>query len=287
MTILGTGLTGLIGSRIIELLSSVYKFEFSDTDITDEDSISERIENSNAPIVLHLAAKTDVDGCEKDKILGINGDAWKINVVGTRNVAEACKKSNKKLIYISTDFVFDGEKESEYSEEDKPNPINWYATTKYEGEKIVQNSNLNWIIARLAYPYRANFQRKDFVRNLIRFFKNKEPLSMVTDHIMTPTFIDDVAFALDKLLKNNSKGIFHIVGSSFLSPYDAAIKIAEVFAFDKTLVRTTTRKDFFKDRAPRPFRLAIKNDKIQKLGIKMKTFEEGLNKIKDQISNLK
>lgn len=234
-----------------------------------------------------MAAKTDVDGCEKDKILGINGDAWKINVVGTRNVAEACKKSNKKLIYISTDFVFDGEKESEYSEEDKPNPINWYATTKYEGEKIVQNSNLNWIIARLAYPYRANFQRKDFVRNLIRFFKNKEPLSMVTDHIMTPTFIDDVAFALDKLLKNNSKGIFHIVGSSFLSPYDAAIKIAEVFAFDKTLVRTTTRKDFFKDRAPRPFRLAIKNDKIQKLGIKMKTFEEGLNKIKDQISNLK
>lgn len=285
MKILGTGLTGLIGSRIVELLSGLYEFEFSDTDITDKEAINGRINNSNASVVLHLAAKTDVDGCEKDKILGVNGDAWKINVEGTRNVAEVCEKSNKKLIYISTDFVFDGEKESEYSEEDKPNPVNWYASTKYEGEKIVQNSNLNWIIARLAYPYRANFQRKDFVRNLIHFFKNKEPLNMVTDHIMTPTFIDDIAFALDKLFKNNSKGIFHIVGSSFVSPYEAAIKIAEVFNFDKTFIKTVTRKDFFKHRAPRPFRLAIKNDKIQKLGVKMKTFEEGLKEIKLQLSS--
>ncbi|MDO8621578.1 MAG: NAD(P)-dependent oxidoreductase [Candidatus Levybacteria bacterium] len=286
MKILGTGLTGLIGSRIVELLNGAYEFEFSDTDITDKEAIGEKINNSNASVVLHLAAKTDVDGCEKDTALGVNGDAWRINVEGTKNVAEACEKSNKKLIYISTDFVFDGEKESEYSEEDKPNPVNWYAKTKYEGEKIVQSSNLNWIIARLAYPYRANFQRKDFVRNLIHFFKNKESLSMVTDHIMTPTFIDDIAFAFDKLLKNDEKGIFHIVGNSFISPYEAAMKIAEVFNFDKVLIETTTRKDFFKYRAPRPFRLAIKNDKIQKLGIKMKTFEEGLRKIKDQIALL-
>lgn len=287
MKILGTGLTGLIGSRIVELLNGTYKFEFSDTDITDREAIGEKINNSNASVILHLAAKTDVDGCEKDKVLGVNGGAWKINVEGTRNVVEACEKSNKKLIYISTDFVFDGEKESAYSEEDKPNPINWYATTKYEGEKLVQNSRITWIIARLAYPYRANFQRKDFVRNLIHFLKNKEPLNMVVDHIMTPTFIDDIAFALDKLLKNDSKGIFHIVGSSFVSPYEAAMKVAEIFNFDKTLIKTITRIDFFKHRAPRPFRVAIKNDKIQKQGIKMKTFEEGLREIKDQISNLK
>lgn len=286
MKILGTGLTGLIGSRIVELLNGTYEFEFSETNITDKETIDEKISSSNASVVLHLAAKTDVDGCEKDKILGINGNAWKINVEGTKNIVEACEESNKKLIYISTDFVFDGEKGSEYSEEDKPNPVNWYAITKYEGEKIVQNSNLNWIIARLAYPYRVNFQRKDFVRNLIHFFKNKEPLNMVTDHIMTPTFIDDIAFALDKLLKNNSKGIFHIVGSSFVSPYEAAVKIAEVFNFDKTLIKTITRQNFFKDRAPRPFRLAIKNDRIQKLGVKMKTFEEGLKKIKDQMDEL-
>ncbi|MEK7450531.1 MAG: SDR family oxidoreductase [Patescibacteria group bacterium] len=283
MKILGTGLSGLIGSRVVELLNGNHEFEFSDTDITDKGAIDEKINSSSASVVLHLAAKTDVDGCEKDKILGVDGDTWRINVEGTRNITEACEKSNKKLIYISTDFVFDGEKESAYSEEDKPNPVNWYATTKYEGEKIVQNSNLNWIIARLAYPYRANFQRKDFVRNLIHFFKNKEPLNMVTDHIMTPTFIDDIAFALDKLLKNNSKGIFHIVGSSFVSPYEAAVKIAEVFNFDKTLIKTITRKEFFKHRAPRPFRVAIKNAKIQKQGIKMKTFEEGLREIKNQI----
>lgn len=287
MKILGTGLSGLVGSRIVELLSGTYEFEFSETDITDKEVIGEKINNSNASVVLHLAAKTDVDGCEKDKALGINGDAWKINVEGTRNVIEACKKNNKKLIYISTDFVFDGEKESAYSEEDKPNPINWYATTKYEGEKIVQNSNLSWIIARLAYPYRANFVKKDFVRNLIHFLRNKEPLSMVVDHIMTPTFIDDIAFALDKLLKNDSKGIFHIVGSSFVSPHEAALEIAEAFSLDKTLIETIAREDFFKDRAPRPFRLAIKNDKIQKQGIKMSTFEEGLIEVKRQMGELK
>ncbi len=282
MKILGTGLSGLVGSKVVELLNGSHEFEFSDTDITDKEAIGEKINNSNASVVLHLAAKTDVDGCEKDKILGVNGDAWKINVEGTRHIAEACEKSNKKLIYISTDFVFDGEKESAYSEEDKPNPVNWYATTKYEGEKIVQNSKLTWIIARLAYPYGANFQKKDFVRNLISLFENKEPLSMVTDHIMTPTFIDDIAFALDKLLKNDSRGIVHVVGSSFVSPYEAAMKVAEVFNFDKTLIKTITRKEFFKDRAPRPFRVAIKNDKIRKQGIKMKTFEEGLREIKRQ-----
>ena len=165
MKILGTGLSGLVGSRVVELLNSVYEFEFSDTDITNKEAIDERIRSSNASIVLHLAAKTDVDGCEKDRTLGTEGDAWKINVLGTENVVEACEKNNKKLIYVSTDFVFDGETKSEYSEEDKPNPINWYARTKYEGEKIVQSSNFNWIIVRIAYPYRSNFKRKDFVRN--------------------------------------------------------------------------------------------------------------------------
>ena len=134
-------------------------------------------------IVLHMAAKTNVDGCEEDKardkeILEYKDPqkqeqawmeektAWTINVFGTQNIIDACQKTNKKLIYISTDFVFDGTKKA-YSEEDKPNPINWYAKTKYEGEKIIQNSGLDYVIARIAYPYRAFFERKDFVRAIL------------------------------------------------------------------------------------------------------------------------
>ena len=299
MKILGTGLSGLVGSRIVELLKDRYEFESSEVDITDRNSIIEKIKGSNAPVVFHLAAKTDVDGCEKDrekdiKILRYKDirrqeeewtrikTAWVVNVVGTKNVVDACQESNKKLIYFSTDFVFDGSKEF-YSEEDVPNPINWYSQTKYEGEKILQNTSIPWIIVRLAYPYRSDFAKKDFVRTLIDRFGKGESLQMVTDHVMTPTFIDDIAYALDSLIKNGLTGIFHVVGSEFISPYEAALKIAKVFGFTQNNIRKTTRLEFFRNRAQRPFHLALKNDKIRKLGVRMRGFEEGLREIKRQL----
>jgi dTDP-4-dehydrorhamnose reductase len=284
--ILGTGLTGLVGSRIVKLLSAKYQFEnisrSNGVDIENKESVLSAISTSDAQVVLHLAAKTNVDGCETDKSLGQDGEAWRINVEGTKNISVACSQTNKKLIYISTDFVFDGTKKA-YSEEDIPNPVNWYAKTKYEGEKIVMDLKTPWIIARIAYPYRANFVRSDFFRAILSRLKNNEPVSAVTDHIFTPTFIDDIAFALDILIKNNSQGIFHVVGSQSLTPFAAANLIADEFELDKSRISKTTRADFFSNRATRPFQLSLKNDKITKLGIKMRTFDEGLRKIKTQI----
>lgn len=279
MKILGTGLSGLVGSRIVELLKDRYEFDSSTDDITQKDSIQNRIDSSNAELVLHLAAKTNVDGCEEDKILGEDGEAWKVNVEGTKNIAESCSKTNKKLIYISTDFVFDGEQES-YIEENSPNPINWYGKTKYEGEKTVQSFGENFLIARIAYPYRASFNRPDFIRSLIEKFREGQTLNMVTDHIMVPTFIDDIAFALDSLIQKNQAGIFHVTGSQPISPFDAAVLIADTFSFDKSKINKTTRADYFKNRAQRGFHLNLKNDKIGRLGIKMKTLQEGLLDLK-------
>lgn len=290
MKILGTGLNGLIGSRIVELLKNKHQFENISrsvgVNIENKESVSAKIKSSDAQIVLHLAAKTDVDGCEKDKVLGQDGDAWKINVGGVRNVADACLQTNKKLIYISTDFVFDGINPpvGGYTEDDVPHPINWYAQTKYEGEKIVQELKTPWIIARIAYPYRANFTKLDFFRIILEKLQEGASIAAITDHIFTPTFIDDVAFALDVLIGNNSQGIFHAVGNQSLTPYDAALLIAKAFGFDENLIVKTTREEFFKDRAQRPFQLQLKNDKIGKLGIKMKTFEEGIREIKSQIN---
>jgi dTDP-4-dehydrorhamnose reductase len=286
MKILGTGLTGLVGSRIVELLSTKYQFEniskSTGVDIEDRESVLSAISASDAQVVLHLAAKTNVDGCETDKPLGQNGEAWRINVEGTRNVADACSKTNKKLIYISTDFVFEGTKEF-YSEDDVPNPVNWYAQTKYEGEKIIRDLKTPWIIARIAYPYRASFLKPDFFRAILDRLKNNESVSAVTDHIFTPTFIDDIALALNTLIKNNSQGIFHAVGSQSLTPFAAANLIADEFKLDKSKISKTTRADFFNHRAARPFQLSLKNDKITRLGVRMKTFEEGLREIKAQI----
>ncbi len=287
MKVLGTGLNGLVGSRIVELLKDKYEFESSDVDITDRNKISEKIKSSDASIILHLAAKTDVDGCEKDKPLGVEGEAWKVNVEGARNVAEACGQTNKKLIYISTDFVFDGENPPAggYAEEDIQNPINWYAKTKYEGEKIVRGLRTPWIIVRIASPYRAVFGRPDFVRAILQQLQKGYPVAAVSDHIFTPTFIDDIALAINVLIKNNLQGIFHCVGSQSSTPFDAANLIADEFHLDKSKINKTTRSIFFNDRAPRPFQLALKNDKIARLGVKMRTFEEGLRKIKSQLSS--
>lgn len=300
MKIIGTGLNGLVGSRIQELLENKYSFQnisrTTGVDILNKKQILEFLESSDSPFVLHLAAKTDVDGCENDKsrdeLLVKQGEtnphvysssAWAINVIGTENIIEACNKTNKKLIYISTDFVFNGEKKEPYEERDKQDAINWYGYTKYMGEKLVQKKSKKWIIARIAYPYRAYFKKNSLVTALLNKLQKQEEFFAVTDHIMTPTFIDDIAFALDMLIENNAEDIYHVVGNEYLSPYDAAIKIAHTFNLSTHTIHKTTRDEFFKNRAPRPFQLAIKNDKIQKLGIKMSTFEEGVKKIKEQI----
>ncbi|MBI4999596.1 NAD(P)-dependent oxidoreductase, partial [Candidatus Gottesmanbacteria bacterium] len=239
--------------------------------------------DSPARVILHLAAKTDVDGCEKDKLLGKNGDAWRINVEGTKNIVEGAKKSGKNIIYISTDFVFDGTKEF-YNENDEPNPINWYGATKYEGEKVVKDSGIPYLICRLAFPYRANFEKKkDFVRGILARLKNGEKIAMVTDEIITPTFIDDIAYALDVLIKNDARGTYHLVGSSSHTPFEIAHLIAKIFGLDESLISSTTKETYFANRAPRPFSLVLKNDKLKKLGIKMSTFEEGLKKAKSQL----
>lgn len=286
--ILGTGLTGLVGSRVVELLKDKYEFEnislSEGIDITKKDEVIEKVQTSSASILIHFAAKTDVDGCEKDKINGENAEVWKVNVLGTKNIVEACIKSGKKLIHVSTDFVFDGINcpEDGYDEKDVANPISWYGKTKYEAEKIVERAAIPWIIIRLAYPYRANFKKKDFIQLIYARLKNNEPVKAVFDTILTPTFIDDVAYGLDILINKNVEGIYHIVGSQFVSPYEAAILVARAFKLNQELISKISYEEYFRDRAKRPFKAALKNDKIKKLGIMMKTFEEGLQEIKKQ-----
>lgn len=286
MKIIGTGLTGLVGSRIIELLNEKHQFENLSTstgiDITDSASVLSHITSSDASVVLHLAAKANVDACEEDKALGKDGEAWKINVNGTQHIVRACEETAKRLIYISTDFVFDGQKEI-YTEEDIPNPINWYAQTKYEGEKVVQLASIPWVIARIAYPYRAQFNRNDFVRAVKGRLEKQESVTMITDHIMTPTFIDDIALAIAHMIMKEAKGIYHIVGSEWVSPFEAANLIAEEFGYNRDLIQRITHGEYFKNKAPRPFHLALENDKIQQLGIRMKTFKEGIHAVKEQL----
>jgi len=285
MKIIGTGLSGLVGSRIVELLSDKYNFvDFSldsGVDITDKSLLRKAFqENKEAQVVLHLAAFTDVNKAWEqrgDK----NGLCYKVNVIGTRNIAELCAKYDKYLIHISTDFVFDGKNPPTggYTEEDKPNPIEWYGETKYWAEKEVEKSQVKHCIARIAFPFRTNFPKKlDLVRKIIKGLKENSLPPMFADQIITPTFIDDIAHALGSLINRSAQGIYHLVGSTSLSPFELAVQIAEVFGFNKRTIKKASLEEYFeKGGRPRQKNLALSNKKLKKeLRVEMKRLPEAL-----------
>lgn len=289
MKIIGTGLSGLVGSRIVELLSQDFEFEDisrkTGTDVTDKNAVLSRLQKSDAEFVLHLAAYTNVDEAEKEKNLGNESTAWKINVEGTQNVLSACEQTGKHLIHFSTDMVFPGIKQlpEKYTEEDLTGAIGWYGLTKEGAEKVIQQSQNPWTILRIAYPYRANFEKKEYVRNLKDLLEQGKEIRAVSDHYFTPTFIDDLADVCKVVINQKLMGIYHAGGKDIISPYEAAMKIADVFGFDKNLIKETTRAEFFAGRAPRAFNLSLSSAKIEKLGIRLRGLEEGLLEIKKQL----
>ena len=280
MKILGTGLSGLVGSRVVQLLSSEFTFENlsldTGVDITDKESVTKRLEQSDAPWVFHMAAYTNVQGAEKD-----HEAAWKVNVTATQTIVDHCKQSKKKLLYIDTDYAFDGKKKS-YAEEDVPTPLGWYAKTKSEGAKRVLAAG--GLVIRISNPYRANpIGKKDFVHKMFERMQSGQAVTAATDQLFVPTFIDDIAASLRVLVKLGASGIYHVVGSP-LSPFDAAIIIADVFGCDKKLVQKTTFALMFANRAPTPQYAVLTNDKIKALGVVMHSFPEGIAEVKKQES---
>jgi len=277
-----TGADGLVGSRIIELLKNDFEFiplPQKSMDITDKTQVDNALKNLDFDIFFHLAAFTNVPGAETNKEL-----CFKINRDGTKNVFEAVNQKQKKFVYVSTDFVFDGINPP-YVEDSAPNPVGVYALSKYEGEKIVNPpAGGQAMIVRIAYPYRASFElKKDFFRTFKFYLENNKSLSMITDSLMTPTFIDDIAFGLKYLFNNYSPEIYHLVGSDSISPYDATMMVAEKFNLDKSLIGKTTYEEYVKGKARLPQFATIKSKKNN--FYKMKSFEEGLTEVVNQLQN--
>ncbi len=275
-----TGASGLVGSRIVELLKDEFHFislPQEEMDITNKSQVKKTLANLDFDLFLHLAAYTNVDGAEKAKEL-----CYKINVEGTKNVFEEVVKKGKNFIYISTDFVFGG-KNTSYDETSKPDASSGvYALSKLKAEKVVDSKAM---IVRLSFPYRAFYnERSDFARKLKGLLERKKTLNLVTDSIITPTFIDDIAYAMAHLFTNYSPEIFHLVGSSSLSPFDIGMQIVQTFDLDKSLIKPTTFKEFYKNKAPRPQKSIIVSSKNNFYS--MKSFQEGLDEIKKQLAVL-
>ena len=280
--ILTTGLDGLVGTRIAELLNKELSFTNlsfqKGYDITNITTIEKAFANFTGEWVWHLAAATDVDRCEKEKDW-----AHAVNVIGTQNIVNLCKRYKKRLLFISTDFVFHGNNKI-YSEKDKPSPINYYGQTKYEAEKLVSKLGKHGLIVRISFPYCAkNNEKKDFFHTILEKLQKKERVMAVDDMYFTPTFIDDIAEALHFLTIKGAFDIYHVTGSSLHTPYEATQLIADTFNLNKSLALPCSFSDYYQNRAPRPKSLKISNQKITKFGLKMHTFSEGLSILKTKI----
>ncbi len=240
--ILVTGAKGMLGSDLCPILEKenfeVIKTDKNTLDITDFNSTQKTIEKYNPNIIIHCAAYTNVDKAESDL-----ENAEKINYVGTQNLAKICSKKEIKLIYISTDYVFDGTKETPYETSDVPNPINNYGLTKLKGENAVKKYCKDFIIARTAWLYGLN--GKNFVETMISL-ANKKELKVVNDQIGCPTWTVELSKGILNLIKTNQNGTFHVCANGNASWYDFAKEIFKLTDLDVNLIPCTTQ-DF-----PRP-----------------------------------
>lgn len=262
--ILVTGINGYIGSRLSAINSAYHligitrglnrtnhnsSLSFIRADITEADKISNIIKDSDSEAVIHLAAVTHIDPCEQDKRKGQNGQTWKVNVDGTKIIAKSCAESSKFLIYLSSECVFDGKK-GMFTEDDIPNPINWYGETKYRGEQEVIKSGSKYCILRAVLSYgHQNYYPHDLLQIFYNSYLKNETVKAVTDQKLNLTFIDDLVKLIFHIVNHKIQGIFHYGGDTILSPFDLALKVKHLFAFDKGKLLPATLSDYFGSKA--------------------------------------
>jgi len=286
--LLVTGASGLLGSKLVELARKNYtvvplhniKPLHSNSlklNITEGTNVFNLFNKLKPNIVIHTASETNVDKCEVEK-----EHAWKVNVEGTRNIALACSKIKAKLIYISTDYVFDGKK-GNYKEKDEPNPINYYGITKLEGESQVIRHCQNYVILRTSVLYGWHPWKQTFATWVINQLKHEKEIAAVQDHYNSPTLTDNLAEITIETVEKNLQGLFHASGSERISRYEFAQEIAKTFRLNSRLIKPIKMNQLMAWTAKRPKDSSLNTSKIQKqLKTKPLNIRDGLKKMKEE-----
>jgi dTDP-4-dehydrorhamnose reductase len=282
--ILITGAEGMLGSAVLgqaaERFSSI-PTTFQDLDITDSAKIGQRFKEEGPQIVVHTAAYTDVDGCEKNPEV-----AYRVNVEGARNIAQACRETGAALIFISSDYVFDGEKRIPYTEQDPANPLGVYGKNKLEAEAIVRRLLTEHLIIRSSFLFGKG--KKGFVEKILEQARRNKTIKVVGDKYGSPTYVNDLAGAIlslcDLLVQGkfafSDNNIINITNSGFCSWLEYAQKAVE-FSGIKGITILPARLADFPFVAKRPVFSVLDNSKFK--GITGKTLRPWQEALKEYL----
>lgn len=307
MKILITGSNGLLGQKLVYKLRNqnavtliatargenrlVKKdgYVYESLDITNKENVEQIFAKHLPDVIINTAAMTNVDACETDRenALLMNATAVDHQVKTLENLKQKHSNYNPHFIHLSTDFIFDGT-HGPLDENEKPNPLSYYAETKLQAEKIVQASNLDWAIARtvLVFGIVDNMSRSNIVLWVKSNLEQGKTINVVDDQFRTPTLAEDLADGCILIAQKRAKGIYNISGKDFYSILELANTVADYYGLDKSLIKPSKSADI-KQPAKRPPITGFIIDKaVKELGYNPHSFVEGIKILEEQIKEM-
>jgi dTDP-4-dehydrorhamnose reductase/dTDP-4-dehydrorhamnose 3,5-epimerase len=279
--VLVTGVNGQLGYDVVKRLNllgidciGAGRQEF---DITDRAGTEGYIINHKPDVVVHCAAYTAADQAEVEQ-----EQCYKTNVIGTRNIAEACSKIDAKMVYISSDYVFDGEGTEEQKEDKPAAPLNYYGYTKAQGELVVKETLEKYFIIRTSWVFGKN--GNNFVKKMLDLGKTKDEINVVNDQIGSPTYAKDLAVLICDMLQTTHYGTYNAANEGYCSRYDFALKIFELAGINIRVNPIPTSE--YPDRARRPLNSRMSKEMLDKHGFnRLPHWEDALKRYLDELSN--
>ena len=276
MKVLVTGVKGQLGYDVVNELTKrgieAVGVDIQEMDITDAASVEKVIGEAAPDAVVHCAAYTAVDAAEDNVEI-----CRKVNADGTQNIANVCKKLDCKMVYISTDYVFDGEGTRPWEPEDERHPLNVYGQTKYEGELAVQNTLEKYFIVRISWVFGVN--GKNFIKTMLNLGKTHDHLTVVNDQFGSPTYTYDLARLLIDMVETDKYGYYHATNEGgYISWYDFTCEIYRQAGYDTKVIPVTT-EEYGISKAARPFNSRLDKSKLVKNGFTpLPTWQDALSR---------
>lgn len=261
MRILVTGVKGQLGYDVVNELEkrghTAIGVDIDEMDITDAEAVDRVITEADVEAVIHCAAYTAVDAAEDNLEL-----CRKVNAGGTENIAKVCKKLDLKMVYISTDYVFDGEGERPWEPDDRRDPLNAYGIGKYEGELAVEENLEKYFIIRIAWVFGVN--GKNFIKTMLKLGETRDEVSVVNDQIGSPTYTYDLARLIVDMVETEKYGRYHATNEGFCSWYEFACEIFRQAGMNVKVHPVTS--DEFPAKAKRPHNSRMSKEKLSENG---------------------